>query len=145
MLRITTFLFLVLLLSCQQKGAPLPTADVDVPSIVDAMEAQERAWDHGDLDGFMEAYSDTVCFFSPNGTTCGKQAVLEKYRRSYPDAARMGDLQFTVREVLPLGMDHAWVTGGWALHRASDTLSGGFSLLWVREAGGWSIVRDHTH
>lgn len=143
--RIATFLFVALFLSCHQKVAPLPTREEDVTPILEAMAAQERAWDGGDLEGFMQAYSDTVCFICPKGTTCGRQAVLDNYRRSYPDAERMGDLQFTIGEVLPLGSDHAWVTGGWALHREADTLSGGFSLLWMRTPTGWSIVRDHTH
>jgi ketosteroid isomerase-like protein len=57
----------------------------------------------------------------------------------------MGDLTFVVQELVPVGADHAWLTGTWSLSRASDTLGGGYSLLWVREKHGWRIVRDHTY
>jgi ketosteroid isomerase-like protein len=109
------------------------------------MAEQEVAWDQGDIPGFMLAYSDTVCFIGKRGKTCGRDAVTANYQRNYPDQAAMGDLAFGIHEVLPAGDDHAWLTGTWSLIRATDTLGGGFSLLWAREREGWRIVRDHTY
>lgn len=114
-------------------------------SIQEAMAAQEQAWDRGDIPGFMEAYSDTICFLSPRGKRCGKVEVQASYARNYPDKAAMGDLQFTIHEVVPAGAEHAWCTGEWKLFRAADTLGGGFSLLWTMEEQGWRITRDHTY
>ncbi len=109
------------------------------------MADQEAAWDRADIDRFMEGYADTVCFLNPKGSTCGRAAVTANYKRSYPDADAMGDLAFDVMEVVPAGADHAWMTGAWRLTRADDTLSGAYSLLWVRQEQGWRIARDHTH
>ncbi|MCB0791582.1 MAG: nuclear transport factor 2 family protein [Flavobacteriales bacterium] len=109
------------------------------------MNAQEAAWDRGDIPGFMAGYSDTACFISSRGTTCGREAVQASYQRSYPDKATMGDLTFVIGEVLPMTDGRAWCTGTWRLTRAEDTLSGGFTLLWVRTAEGWRIARDHTY
>jgi ketosteroid isomerase-like protein len=109
------------------------------------MAAQEAAWDRGDIPGFMAWYSDTVCFTSSRGTTCGREAVTANYLRSYPDKDAMGDLAFGLQEVLVLEGGHAWVTGSWQLSRTADTLSGGFSLLWVKEGDHWRIARDHTY
>jgi uncharacterized protein (TIGR02246 family) len=117
----------------------------DEAAIRQVMAQQEVAWDRGDITGFMEGYADTVCFLSRRGPTCGRDAVTANYRRSYPDAMAMGDLAFNIQEVLPAGGDHAWVTGTWEVHRATDTIGGGFSLLWVRGPQGWRIVRDHTY
>jgi ketosteroid isomerase-like protein len=114
-------------------------------AIRDAMAQQEKAWDQGDIPGFMEAYSDTICFMSPRGKRCGKAEVQASYARNYPDQAAMGDLSFTIHEVLPAGNAHAWCTGEWTLFRSSDTLGGGFSLLWTMEDKGWRITRDHTY
>lgn len=93
----------------------------------------------------MEGYIDTVCFIGGSGTTCGKEAVTANYLRRYPDRAAMGELRFTVGEVLPAGAGHAWTTGVWTLYREADTLSGGFTLLWVQGNEGWRIARDHTY
>lgn len=117
----------------------------DEAAIRTVMSEQGTAWDEGDIPGFMEGYSDTICFIGKKGKTCGREAVTANYIKSYPDKAAMGDLSFGIHEVIPAGADHAWMTGTWTLYRAADTLGGGFSLLWARETEGWRIVRDHTY
>lgn len=134
------FLFVLLLASCGAGFRP-----TDEASIRSLMAEQEAAWDRGDIPGFMTAYSDSICFHSPKGNTCGKQQVTENYLRSYPTPEHMGDLHFGIHEVLPAGADHAWLSGSWALHRKADTLQGAFALLWVRQPEGWRIIRDHTY
>lgn len=109
------------------------------------MEDQVSAWNRGDIPGFMAAYADSVCFISARERTCGKALVGERYRKRYPDQAAMGRLAFGQLEVLGAGAGHAWCTGTWNLYRPADTLSGGFSLFWVRTANGWRILRDHTY
>ena len=117
----------------------------DHNTIRTVMAEQQNAWNAGDIKGFMSSYSDTICFISSKGTTCGKDGVTANYERSYPDQAAMGRLNFGINEVVPVGTENAWVTGTWALERTADTLGGGFSLLWAKEENGWRIVRDHTY
>ena len=136
---------LVVLYGCQAPGSSTGFTAADDQAIRAVMAAQEAAWDRGDIDAFMAGYADTVCFLSPRTRTCGRAAVTANYRSRYPDQAAMGDLSFGVGEVVPAGSDHAWMTGTWALERTNDTLSGAFSLLWVRQAEGWLIARDHTY
>jgi len=136
---------LLVLQACNPTMPGMVFTGADELAIRAVMAEQEVAWDNADIDGFMEGYADTVCFLSPKGRTCGRDAVTANYKRSYPDASAMGDLAFDVEEVISAGADHAWVTGAWQLTRTGDTLSGGFSLLWVRQHQGWRIVRDHTH
>lgn len=145
-------LFLLLLPAVACSPASLPESTVvrafgtdDEQAIRSVMSGQESAWDRGDIAGFMAGYADTVVFLSPKGTTRGRDAVTANYMRSYPDASAMGDLTFGITEVVPAGADHAWSTGTWRLVRATDTLSGAYSLLWVRQAEGWRIARDHTY
>jgi len=135
-----TSILLLLLTACTPRFTP-----ADDAAIRTVMAEQEAAWDRGDIPGFMEGYSDTVCFLSSRGSTCGRDAVTANYLRNYPDDAAMGDLAFGIQELLPAGGEHAWLTGTWHLVRAVDTLGGGFSLLWAKEAQGWRIVRDHTY
>jgi len=133
-------LFTLLLGACGHSFTP-----ADEQAIRGLMAAQEAAWDRGDIPGFMEAYSDTICFHSPQGNTCGKQLVTENYLRSYPTPEHMGDLYLGIHEVVPAGADHAWLSGTWALNRHADTLQGAFALLWAKQHEGWRIVRDHTY
>ncbi|MBL7980701.1 MAG: nuclear transport factor 2 family protein [Flavobacteriales bacterium] len=143
-------LLLLLAVACSPASRPENTAVRsfgldDEQAIRSLMADQESAWDRGDIAGFMAGYADTVVFVSPQGTTRGRDAVTANYMRSYPDASAMGDLTFGINEVVPAGADHAWSTGTWRLVRAADTLSGAYSLLWVRQADGWRIARDHTY
>ena len=120
-------------------------SEADERAIRTVLAEQESAWDRGDIPGFMEGYAEEICFFSRQGRTCGKQQVTDNYLKSYPNKEAMGNLAFTIHEVAPVGDDHAWVAGLWELRRTADTLDGGFSLLWQRQAEGWRILRDHSY
>ena len=67
------------------------------------MADQESAWDAGDIPGFMEAYSDTICFISSRGRTLWASRGNGQLSESYPDRSVMGDLKFNIHEVLPAG------------------------------------------
>jgi len=141
--RIGRSVLLGMLLACSAGNAPDPMTDEDAIKAVLAM--QERAWDQGDITQFMAGYAAEVCFIGRRGRTCGREAVARNYRKNYPSKAAMGDLHFEITELLPAGEGFAWMTGSWELVRTSDTLGGGFSLLWQKGTEGWRIVRDHTY
>lgn len=124
---------------------PREFTSADAATIRDAMDAQEEAWNAGDIGGFMNAYAEDICFTGRSGLTCGRDRVETNYRAGYPDREAMGELSFAVEELINAGHDHAWMTGQWSLARARDTLNGGFTLLWERRGDEWLIVRDHSH
>lgn len=115
------------------------------PAIRQVLTSQELAWNRGDIRQFMTGYAADVCFIGSRGRTCGRDAVTLNYEKSYPNKATMGNLRFEVSELLPVGTDYAWVTGTWQIYRATDTVGGGFSLLWRNDAEEWHIIRDHTY
>lgn len=117
----------------------------DNAAIRSGMQQQEEAWNRGDIPGFMAAYADSICFIGTAERTCGKALVTARYEKRYPERESMGRLDFDQVEILGAGADHAWCTGTWRLLRTSDTLSGGFSLFWMRTPEGWRILRDHTY
>ena len=125
-------------------GCATPFGDPDREAIAAVMHAQEKEWDAGNIEGFMDGYWDEVCFLGKSDQNCGRAAVTASYKKSYPDAAAMGDLTFATIEVLPAGEGHAWCTGTWQLVRTADTLAGRFSLLWQEREGEWRILRDHS-
>jgi uncharacterized protein (TIGR02246 family) len=112
------------------------------------LEAQQAAWNRGDVEGFMAGYdaSDTTTFVGTS-ITRGFQQVLENYRRRYPTREKMGQLTFSELAVKLLGVDYAAVIGKWHLARPADAggdVGGFFTLLFHNTAGGWKIILDHT-
>jgi ketosteroid isomerase-like protein len=118
-------------------------AKADIRAVLDA---QADAWNRGDLEGYMQGYwkSDSVRFVTSRGISRGWQAMLDRYRRGYPDAASMGRLRFEDVVVDIAGDSAASVFGCWRLTRRSDAPWGYFTLLLRRTADGWRIVHDHT-
>ncbi len=74
------------------------TARADVEAL---LKTQSEAWNRGDLDAFTSVYAEDASFLTPSGLTRGRQQVLERYRRRYPDRAAMGTLTLEVIEVRP--------------------------------------------
>lgn len=56
----------------------------------------------------------------------------------------MGQLEFDILNVEPIGITDYLVTGKWKLTRESDAPSGHFTLIWKRFGGNWKIVYDHS-
>jgi len=114
--------------------------------IMDAMAAQEEAWNRGDIAAFMSVYdrSDSLLFIGSAGPKYGYETVLNNYRKAYPDASAMGKLKFKVLHLNFMGSEHAHMVGEWQLDRDSNDVSGYFSLVWQLKQEGWKIVRDHS-
>jgi hypothetical protein len=114
--------------------------------ITNTMHAQQKAWNMGDLVGFMNGYweSDSLRFLGKDGVTLGWKSSLERYQRVYPSNEKMGTLRFDNLRIEVLNGKSAYVDGRWNLFRSSDTLSGHFTLLWKRINGRWVIVSDHS-
>jgi peptidoglycan/xylan/chitin deacetylase (PgdA/CDA1 family)/ketosteroid isomerase-like protein len=134
-------------------------ADAAIRALLDTSAA---AWNRGDLAAFCNDYAEDALFVSPNGTTRGRKAVLERYLAKYPDRGAMGTLSFEVLEVrLTSGMEQSMLGGvrptsvlgasvvaRWSLVTTGKTSSGtqsssGLTLLVLRRRGrGWEIVQD---
>lgn len=125
---------------------PEPESIADVRSIAQKMHQQELDWSNGNLDGFLQPYSSEALFSGSSGITVGRQAILERYKRGYPNADSMGKLKFELIDQRPLGPDEIWMVGTWNLYRSKDTLRGGYALLWKKyENGSWQIAADYSH
>ena len=125
---------------------PSTTAASAESEIRAVLEAQVRAWNAGDLRGFMEGYarSDRTRFQSGGDVSLGWQTVFDRYQKRYGDRANMGVLKFSEVAVNVLAPDTALVYGRWRLERAQDAPSGLFTLLFRHAPAGWRIVHDHT-
>jgi hypothetical protein len=130
-----SFVSLSLLGQIQVPGMPA--------SVASTMLDQQKAWNHGDLEGFMIGYmqSDSLLFVGSNGVTTGYDATLIRYKKGYPDRESMGHLTFTNRSWTPLCENSALVIGAWRLNK---DLGGMYSLVWRKINEQWVIVADHS-
>jgi uncharacterized protein (TIGR02246 family) len=113
------------------------------------LKNSEAAWNRGDLPAFASDYEDSpeTTFVGREVTRGGVQAILDRYRRGYPNREKMGVLTFSEIEVRPLGSDYALATGKFALARTAEgggDTSGRFTLVLHRTKSGWKIIHDHS-
>ena len=109
--------------------------------IQNVIQAQQEAWNRGDIDGFMNGYwrSDKTVFVSGDEVTRGWQKVLDRYKAKYSDHAKMGTLTFSEIEITPLSDDSAIALGSWKLNRANDAPHGRFTLIFRHFPDGWKL------
>jgi ketosteroid isomerase-like protein len=115
--------------------------------IAQVLAEQSAAWNKGDIANFMTGYwrSDSLVFIGSKGLTYGWQPTLDNYRKTYGDATKMGQLDFSQLHITPLSADVAQVVGHWHLARPQDgDLQGQFLLIFRRLDGKWVIVADHS-
>lgn len=139
---------LLLLPACSSDYAPVAEAPAETRRAISTLlSTQTAAWNRGDVQGFMQGYwqHDSLVFIGKSGLTYGWQPTLDNYRRSYPDAAAMGQLRFEGLRITPDGPDAAHVVGRWHLTRpAAGDLQGHYLLVLRRIEGRWVIVADHS-
>ena len=134
----------VLLLACNQVAE---VDDTDIKQdILTVMAEQQRAWNTGSAEDFMLGYAkiDSLRFASGGSIYYGWDAMLERYRTSYPDRDAMGILTFPTLDITVLSNDAALVFGKYSLQRKADDPWGWFTLLFREREDGWRIVHDHT-
>lgn len=120
----------------------------DVTAIADMLDAQSRAWNSGDLHGFMQPYwNDPTLYYASSGTCVrGWQPLLESYRQRYGEGAAMGTTTFSDVEVHLLASEAASVYGRFQV-RVDGALaaSGSYTLVLQKFPGqGWRIVADQV-
>ncbi|MGB0037177.1 MAG: nuclear transport factor 2 family protein [Candidatus Acidiferrales bacterium] len=120
-----------------------PSSEAQIRALLDV---QTAAWNRGDVEAFMAGYwkSDETEFVGASGISRGWQALLDRYRKSYPDRNAMGRLTFSGLEIHVICPEAAFAIGQYQLEREHDRPSGIFTLNFRRFHEGWRIVADHT-
>jgi ketosteroid isomerase-like protein len=118
----------------------------DKQAILNVLSTQQTSWNKGDIDGFMQGYwkSDSLMFIGKSAPAYGWQTTLDHYKKSYPDKAAMGQLNFDILQVNVLDPANAFVLGAWHLKREKDAPGGYFTLWFKKIKGEWKVVCDHT-
>jgi ketosteroid isomerase-like protein len=110
------------------------------------LDEQTKAWNKGDIDGFMKGYwkNDSLMFIGKSGITYGWQNTLNNYKKGYPDTAAMGKLSFDILVIKSLSPEYYHVVGKWFLKRSIGDLGGYYTLLFRKIKGRWVIISDHS-
>src|SRR5258706_8248518 len=118
----------------------------DELSIRKLMDEQTKAWNRGDIEGFMKGYweNDSLMFVGKSGITYGWTNTLNNYKKGYPDTAAMGKLSFNIISVKKLSKEYYYVIGEWHLQRSIGDLGGHYTLLFKKVNGRWVIIADHS-
>lgn len=143
--------------------APTPT----LAGVEAMLEASAASWNAGDLDGFVDDYSEDpdLAFVGSSGVTRGIAEVRAGYESGYwSTGAPLDSLRFEDIEVRALGERHALALGRYVLYRPAEsggardtteagdaetggetvTSTGWFSLVLGLVEGRWRILHDHT-
>jgi len=131
---------------CASAPTPRQNDEQTIAGVRAVIEAQQAAWNRGDIDGFMDGYdrADTTTFVSGDESTQGWQTVLQRYKQHYSSREQMGTLNFSNLDIKPLSDSHALADGRWKLQRANDAPHGRFTLLFQRRGNNWRIIHDTT-
>lgn len=144
---------LMLLPACAQnaKGpAPISTGQTAKQSEVGQIEAllmaQDKAWNVGDIDAFMDGYWDSPELrFASGGTVArGWDETNRRYHERYNTPEKMGRLTTTDYEIALLAPDVAVAHGRWRLDVAEGAPSGLYTLILRKIDGQWKIASDTT-
>ncbi|MBV7316050.1 DUF4440 domain-containing protein [Shewanella sp. NIFS-20-20] len=132
---------LLILIACSWPLHAVPSDNIRA-----VLQAQQQAWNEGDLDTYMQGYwNDPQMRFVSNGKfRYGWQETLAAYKKHYPDAESLGVLLFTIKDIKMLSNYSALVVGRWQLTRVKDMPGGVFTLLMEKIDGRWVITHDHT-
>lgn len=140
----------ILLLSCVQLFGqePAKSASGEEAAVRAVLDIQMKAWNRGDLEGYMSGYwnSPDLVFIGGATENRGWQATLERYRKSYQSAGReMGQLDFPEMTIHMLGPDAAYATGKFHLKMSDGREpSGRFTVILRKFTDGWKIIHDHS-
>lgn len=134
-----TIIYTVLYFSCFSQTD-------DKKSILSILQHQSEAWNKGDMERFMKGYwkNDSLMFIGKSGVTYGYDHTLANYKKSYPDAEKMGKLFFDILQVKKLSHAYYFVIGKWSLKRTIGDVNGHYTLLFHKIAGKWYIIADHS-
>lgn len=138
---ITSCILIAMTISAAPKQGASATAEIR-----SVLRMQQNAWNHGDIDRFMNGYARSrhTVFVSEDTVRRGWGTVRDRYREKYSDRAKMGVLTFSDLEIALLSPDSAVALGRWKLQGAKDRPHGRFTLIFKRLPEGWRIVHDHT-
>ena len=132
--------------ACTRLTKPKFDAKAEEAAIRAVFDAEQIAWNNGDIDAFMEGFwkSDSLQFVSARGVNHGWEETRDGYKLRYSDRALMGTLHYEIIQVTPLCTDIFVVMGKYHVTRDIGNLDGAFTVIFKKIQGKWVAVYDHS-
>ena len=144
-------LLLLVLLSCNidntKNTETIKQNAGEINAIKNILINQQKCWNNGDIDGFMEGYwnSEELIFTSLNHKPIyGWNNNLKRYKNSYQTKSTMGELQFEILNLNLISKTTATLKGKWKLIREEDLPNGLFWIDLRKFDNNWLITKDST-
>jgi len=121
-------------------------SDTSIKEILNNFQNQRECWNESDHYCYVDNYTSRgdARTISKAGVTIGKTTILRNYLQFFP-AERKGILDFKNFSIYVINEYHAMVLGSYDLvFPSSESRSGYFSVLMIREDSGWKILTDHS-
>lgn len=113
--------------------------------VASVLEHGARAWNGGDLDGFVSDYAPEATFVTSRGLVRGTAEIRSRYAPRFAPGAQRDSLSFRLLDVDLLGPRTANVVAIWTLTRGDSVASSGPTSLLMKKVGGrWRIAHDHS-
>ena len=129
-------------------GAPVPDEGPDLAEqVASLLDRQAAAWNAGDLDGFMSAYSPspTTTYIGSTGLIEGYDGIRERYAPGFAEGAERDSLRFEALRVREVEERVGVATARYVLEReGAVTSTGPFTLVLLNVEGAWLIVHDQS-
>lgn len=142
LLVLALFFFVFLIKSDAQSNSDVRSKEL---AIITAMKNSENDWNKGDLDSFMNMYTEASTMMMPAGPM-GLSTIRDLYEKKYFDGKMpKQNLHYQEMKVTMLGQNYALLTGKFTL--AGNNLpvrSGRYSLVMIHTKDGWKILHDHS-
>ena len=121
-------------------------SESDKNEIISVLKKQEKFWNKGDIEGFMQGYvkSDYLVFNGSKGPFYGWDSVKDRYIKTYPSKEEMGILNFKIQNISLITSNVAQLLGQFYLTYPKKEVSGYFTLVFIKSKGRWLILSDHT-
>ncbi|MDE2661844.1 MAG: nuclear transport factor 2 family protein [Gemmatimonadota bacterium] len=129
-------------------GAPVADEGPDLAEqVASLLDRQAAAWNGGDLEGFMSAYSPspTTTYIGSTGLIEGYDGIRERYAPGFAPSAARDSLRFEDLRVREVDERVGVATARYVLEREGTvTSTGPFTLVLLNLEGAWLIVHDQS-
>lgn len=129
-------------------GTPVADQGPDLAEqVASLLDRQAAAWNAGDLDGFMSAYSPspTTSYIGATGLIEGFNGIRARYAPGFAPGADRDSLRFEGLRVREVDERVGVATARYVLERdGTVTSTGPFTLVLLNVEGAWLIVHDQS-
>ncbi|HJR66388.1 MAG TPA: nuclear transport factor 2 family protein [Gemmatimonadaceae bacterium] len=147
-MRIASLALLALALdACASTSGSAPDPSTARTIALSLLDRGARSWNRGDLDAFMSDYVDgpRTSFVTNLGVMHGRAEIRQRYAPRFAPGGVRDSLSFEGVEADPIGPDAVHVIAWYKLMRGDSLIARGpTSLVLMREAGQWRILKDHS-